>query len=159
MRTRQSGTERRRGDEFVSTGCVQCGAVFADASQSCEQQFDKLLALDHARLQPWGSRHGLAFSTFALQHPRGRTPAQLAACWVMLYRVWIKGDNRAKLAAAMRERPDLPPAEWGVPPVPAVPAADTRYAITIADLGEFDADTYVRKLEEWGRATLAAWGA
>ena len=28
-----------------------------------------------------------------------------------------------------------------------------------ADLGEFDAETYPEKLEEWGRATLAAWMA
>jgi hypothetical protein len=131
--------------------------VFADTTQNCEEQFDKLLALDHSRVQPWGSRHGLAFSTFALQHPAGRTGPQLAACWVMLYRVWVKGDNRAKLAAAMRERQDMTPEEWGVPAVPPVPLAGTRYAVTIADLGEFDADTYVRKLEDWGRATLKAW--
>ena len=143
----------------MSTSCSQCGAVFADTSQNCEEQFDKLLALDHSRVQPWGSRHGLAFSTFALQHPNGRTPEQLSACWVMLYRVWMKGDNRAKLAAAMRERHGLPPAEWGVPPLPAVPPNGTRYGVTIADLGEFDADTYVKKLEDWGRATLAAWTA
>jgi hypothetical protein len=127
--------------------------------ESCEGRFDKLLALDHSRVQPWGSRHGLAFSTFALQHPRGRAPDQLAACWIMLYRVWVKGDNRAKLAAAMRSRQGRPPAEWDVPPVPAAPPAGTRYALTIADLGEFDADTYAHKLEEWGRATLAAWMA
>ena len=108
-------------------------------------------------MQPWGSRHGLAFSTFAMQHPDGRTREQLAACWVMLYRVWIKGDNRAKLAAAMRERQSMPPEEWGVPALPAAPTASPRYAVTIADLGEFDADSYVQKLEEWGRATLAAW--
>ena len=141
----------------MSKSCAQCGAVFADPSQSCEEQFDKLLALDHSRVQPWGSRHGLAFSTFALQHPEGRTAAQLAACWIMLYRVWMKGDNRAKLAAAMRERQNLPPAEWDVPPLPAAPPAGTRYAVTIADLGEFDAATYVQKLEDWGRATLSAW--
>jgi hypothetical protein len=142
----------------VTTPCVQCGAVFAGEGDTCEEQFDKLLALDHSRVQPWGSRHGLAFSTFALQHPNDRGAAQLTACWIMLYRVWIKGDNRAKLAAAMRSRQDLPPQEWDVPPLPPIPAAGTRYAVTIADLGEFDADSYVHKLEEWGKATLAAWG-
>jgi hypothetical protein len=142
----------------VNKPCPQCGAVFGDATQTCEEQFDRLLALDHSRVQPWGSRHGLAFSTFALQHPDGRTAAQLAACWVMLYRVWIKGDNRAKLAAAMRTRQDLPPAEWGVPALPATPDGP-RYAVTIADLGDFDADTYVHKLEDWGRATLTVWAA
>ena len=139
--------------------CPQCGAVFSEAESSCEEQFDKLLALDHSRVQPWGSRHGLAFSTFAMQHPNGRTSAQLAACWIMLYRVWIKGDNRAKLAASMRARQDLTTAEWGVPSLPAVPPAGTRYAVTIADLGGFDAETYAVKLEEWGRATLSAWMA
>jgi hypothetical protein len=139
--------------------CAQCGATYADPTQSCEQQFDKLLALDHSRVQPWGSRHGLAFSTFALQHPDGRTPGQLAACWIMLYRVWMKGDNRAKLAAAMRARQDMSPEEWGVPSLPKTPPAGTKYTTTIAHLGEFDADSYVHKLEEWGRATLAAWMA
>jgi hypothetical protein len=131
--------------------------VFADAAGSCEEQFDKLLALDHSRVQPWGSRHGLAFATFAMQHPQGRTPAQLAACWVMLYRVWMKGDNRAKLAAAMRERQNRPTAEWDVPDLPPAPPSGARYDVTIADLGEFDADTYVKKLEDWGRATLKRW--
>jgi Family of unknown function (DUF5946) len=141
----------------MTTPCAQCGALFTDSAASCAERFDVLLALDHSRLQPWGSRHGLAFSTFALQHPEGRTPAQLAACWTMLYRVWIKGDNRAKLAAAMRARQDMSPEEWGVPSLPPVPAAGTRYAVTIADLGEFNEETYAAKLEEWGRATLASW--
>jgi hypothetical protein len=143
----------------MSAACPQCGATFADSSSSCEAKFDHLLALDHSHVQPWGSRHGVAFSTFVLQHPGGRTAVQLTACWIMLYRVWMKGDNRAKLAAAMRARQNLPPAEWDVPPLPSVPAAGTRYAMTIADLGDFDADTYVHKLEEWGRATLAVWSA
>lgn len=140
----------------MSSPCPQCGARFADPSQTCEDQFDRLLALDHSRVQPWGSRHGLAFSTFALQHPGGRTPAQLAGCWVMLHRVWIEGDNRAKLAASMRARQNLPPEDWGVPPLPKVPG-EPRYAVTIADLGNFDAETYIEKLEQWGRATLEAW--
>jgi len=143
----------------MSSPCTQCGAKFEGDERSCEEQFDRLLALDHSRVQPFGSRHGLAFSTFALQHPDGRDEAQLTACWIMLYRVWVKGDNRAKLAAAMRERRDTPTSEWDVPPLPAPPPPGTRYAVTIADFGEFDAETYVAKLEEWGRATLAAWMA
>ena len=143
----------------MSAACAQCGADFIDATDSCEERFDHLLALDHQRLQPWGSRHGLAFSTFALQHPNGRATAQLAACWTMLYRVWMKGDNRAKLAAAMRERQDMSPEEWGVPSLPVTPPVGAKYTVTIADLGAFDADTYAHKLEEWGRATLEVWSA
>jgi len=94
-----------------------------------------------------------------MQHPERRTPDQLTACWIMLHRVLIEGDNRAKLAAAMRSRQGLTPAEWGVPPLPPVPPAGTRYEVTIADLGAFDADSYPLQLERWGRATLAGWMA
>ncbi len=141
----------------MTVSCSQCGAVFTDSDRSCAERFDALLAFDHSREEPWGSRHGLAFSTFALQHPEGRSAEQLTACWIILYRVWVKGDNRAKLAAAMRVRQNAPPAEWDVPGRPSIPPAGTRYAVTIADLAEFNAETYVKKLEEWGRATLVTW--
>ena len=46
-----------------------------------------------------------------------------------------------------------------MPPLPAAPFPGAGYAVTIADLGEFDAETYTARLEDWGRATLAAWTA
>ena len=48
--------------------CPQCGGALASPDDSCASRFDTLLALDHSRQEPWGSRHASAFATFALQH-------------------------------------------------------------------------------------------
>ena len=50
-------------------------------------RFELLLALDHSRAEPWGSRHGQAFAAFALQHPV-RHAASLDVAWELLYRVY-----------------------------------------------------------------------
>src|SRR5712664_2891954 len=47
--------------------CPQCGAVYPPPPTSCADQFAVLLALDHSRREPWGSRHGLAFAAYSLQ--------------------------------------------------------------------------------------------
>ena len=58
----------------MSATCNECGARYGNSTDSCVVRFDQLLALDHSRREPWGSRHGLAFAVFALQHPQ-RYPA------------------------------------------------------------------------------------
>jgi hypothetical protein len=49
------------------------------------------------------------------------------------------------------------------PPGWAVPARAVRPgcapAVTIVDLGDFDAATYAARLDDWCRAALVAWGA
>ena len=55
---------------MTPTRCDECGARYTEPGDSCQARFDQLLALDHSRQEPWGSRHGLAFAAFALQHPR-----------------------------------------------------------------------------------------
>lgn len=50
------------------TRCADCGAAWRDGEDSCAARFDRLLALDHSRREPWGSRHGIAFAVYALQH-------------------------------------------------------------------------------------------
>src|SRR5205823_8749822 len=49
--------------------CAECGAMYIDEFDSCAARFETLLAVDHSRREPWGSRHGQAFAAFALQHP------------------------------------------------------------------------------------------
>ncbi len=66
--------------------CPECGAAYQAAGDSCGARFDALLALDHARREPWGSRHGLAFAAFALQHPAAHA-ASLDRAWAALHRV------------------------------------------------------------------------
>jgi len=48
------------------TRCPECGASYATEDDSCSARFERLLALDHSRQEPWGSRHGQAFAAFAL---------------------------------------------------------------------------------------------
>jgi hypothetical protein len=63
---------------LTSNSCEQCGAFLGEPAVTCEERFANLLALDHSRQEPWGSRHGLAFSAYTLQHPAGQSPDVLA---------------------------------------------------------------------------------
>jgi hypothetical protein len=138
--------------------CSQCGAGYEAADDSCESRFDALLALDHSRREPWGSRHGSTFSAFTLQHPRGRPREALEQCWTLLYRIWIGGDDPQAVAQGLRRVNAGEEVSWTVPPLPADAGAPRRFSVTIADLGDFDADRFAPMLEAWCRATLEAFG-
>lgn len=137
------------------TRCDECGAQYSVPGDSCQARFDQLLALDHSRQEPWGSRHGLAFATFALQHPQRFCSATVAQAREMIARVVLDGEPLARVVAELRARPrpSSPP-----PPPAARPRVPTPFAVTIADLGAFDADTYRAALERWARAALGAPG-
>ena len=138
-----------------ATACPECGARYLDASDSCAARFDALLALDHSRREPWGSRHGQAFAAFALQHPMQHA-SSLEVAWVALWRIYMDGAGATDVFASLRaSRGEIPPA-WRVPkrPLSRVRAPE----VTIADLADFDAETYADRLDSWCRATLASWG-
>lgn len=135
--------------------CSGCGASYEIQGDSCDARFNNLLALDHSRQEPWGSRHGIAFAVFALQHP-GRFPeGTLDRSWQILYRVYVSGDEPARVIGAARRAQSVP-LDWKLPPVPAIPSGYP--AITIADLGEFAAEKYVALLDAWARGTMTWWG-
>jgi hypothetical protein len=135
--------------------CSECGASYEIQGDSCDARFNNLLALDHSRQEPWGSRHGIAFAVFALQHP-GRFPEDtLNRTWQILHRVYVSGDEPARVIGASKRAQSVPLA-WNVPPVPAIPSGSP--AITIADLGEFEAAKYAGLLDAWARATMTWWG-
>jgi hypothetical protein len=135
--------------------CPECGAVYARDADDCGARFDALLALDHSRTEPWGSRHGLAFSAFALQHP-GRFPPDVAGrAWIMLYSVYILGSDYQRVTTAMRRMGRQNP-DWGIPPLPAGKARPP-FTVTIANLGSFEAEKYPELLDRWCNATLAGW--
>ncbi|MGH7617068.1 MAG: DUF5946 family protein [Gemmatimonadaceae bacterium] len=140
----------------VITQCPECGATYASDVDSCRARFDQLLALDHSRQEPWGPRHGQAFAAFALQHPTTHR-ASLDAAWVMLYRIYCLHQPVAAVIASARRRATVASDSGGVPARLAERVAAPR--ITIADLGEFMATTYPERLDDWCRASLAAWGA
>lgn len=126
---------------------------------TCSDRFAELLALDHSRTEPWGSRHGLAFSAYVLQHTREYAVDVSAGAWRMLYRVVVHGADRSHVAAEMRALRGGSPAYAHVPPFPGGRPAPAAFAMTIADLGTFDAAAYPALLDGWCRATLAAHGA
>ena len=138
------------------TTCDECGAIYTADGDSCSARFDQLLALDHSRREPWGSRHGQAFAAFALQHPR-TFDAALDHAWAALHRIYVEGvDARRVYTELVRGGGELPH-WWLVIPRPArrvaVPAT-----VTIGDLGDFAAETYPLRLDAWCRASLASWG-
>jgi hypothetical protein len=136
--------------------CPECGATYSALDDSCAARFETLLALDHSRQEPWGSRHGEAFAAYALQHPAMHA-ASLDRAWLVLQQICVKGMAPDRVFGALvAARGKMPPG-WEVPARAARPVRAP--AITIADLGDFDAATYAGRLDEWCRAALAAWGA
>jgi hypothetical protein len=125
---------------------------------SCETRFQALLALDHSRREPWGSRHGSAFAVFTLQHPAGQTREVLERCWTLLYRIWVAGDDPEVVTRALRQMNEGRPGCLNAPPLPSDAGGPKRFPVTIERLGDFEAEQYPRLLERWCRATLETIG-
>ncbi|HKO16168.1 MAG TPA: DUF5946 family protein [Gemmatimonadaceae bacterium] len=134
--------------------CAECGASYLHEGESCVTRFERLLALDHSRSEPWGSRHGQAFAAFALQHP-ARYGKSLDAAWTLLFRIYECKEPPTRVIASLRHPSARDHGGVGIPARPQHQAA--RPGVTIADLGEFAADVYPRQLDEWCQATLRAW--
>jgi hypothetical protein len=135
--------------------CEQCGAA---TTVTCADRFAALLALDHSRQEPWGSRHGLAFAAYTLQHSATQRLDVLERCWLMLCRVYLSGDDRLRVARALRAHGALTPTDWQAPPFPRRDTPPRAFETTIADLGDFAAGNYGRRLDAWCYATLRGWG-
>ncbi|MBV8207928.1 MAG: hypothetical protein JO041_14150 [Acidobacteria bacterium] len=124
--------------------------MFEGEIQSCATRFHELLALDHSQREPWGSRHGLAFATYALQHPGAFPAATLDRSWIALHRIYGCGDDPGRVFERFRREGNR--ARWDSPPRPTPPEQFPR--VTIADLANFEAETYAEMLDQWARATL-----
>jgi Family of unknown function (DUF5946) len=133
------------------TRCEECGARYRDAADSCQGRFEQLLALDHSRQEPWGSRHGLAFAAFALQHPRPYSAATVASARELIQRVAGNGESLAQVVAEFRARRQETAAH-------VAPTSAPDFAVTIADLDTFAAATYPDDLLRWARAALGEPG-
>ncbi len=134
--------------------CPECGARYADADDSCRARFHHLLALDHSRQEPWGSRHALAFAAFVLQHPGQYDPASVARSRELLTRVLVKGAPLVQVVREMRADPKPATAASAG----AGPVEGSSYAVTIADLGHFEAEAYPDALDRWCRSALEPRG-
>jgi len=136
--------------------CSECGASYDVPGDSCAARFDNLLALDHSHQQPWGSRHLIAVSIYALQHPKRFPAGTVDRSWKVLHRIYVSGDELERVIRASRRAQSVP-LDWDVPPIPPLPSGYPT--MTIADLGEFAAEKYVALLDAWARATLTSLGA
>jgi hypothetical protein len=136
--------------------CPECGARYTTAGDSCDARFSALLALDHSRHEPWGSRHGQAFAALALEHPI-RHATSLEAAWNLLYRIYRLHEPTHAVVASLRQTAGRPRPNTGVPPRSPTQVAAPQ--ITIADLSDFAESTYPAQLDAWCRAALASWDA
>lgn len=129
--------------------------MYSVDGDSCRTRFDALLALDHSRQEPWGSRHGQAFAAYALQHAATFGPS-LDRVWAALYQIYVAGNAPSVVFEQLRSRRGALPPEWNVPVRPLRPVAQPE--VTIADLADFEPASYPVKLDAWCRAALAMWG-
>ncbi|MFI9461173.1 DUF5946 family protein [Streptomyces xiamenensis] len=144
--------------------CAACGAETAGAS--CEERFERLLALDHSQREPWGPLHGVVVACFLLQHPGhplagpGSPGPRLA-----LLRAFLDGgrDGLRALTGALRRgnshrRRGAPP--WpGAEPEPPERPAPTAFGVTLADVavdGGFPAAGHEERVRAWAADTLTA---
>ena len=137
--------------------CPDCGATNAAGEPDCTERFNSLLALDHSRQEPWGSRHALAVAAYSLQHPSSWPREVLERSWLILYQVLVRGADWVRLTTALRRRPETRPGEWDTPPLPGAPATRS-FTMTIRDLGDFPAPEYPDQVAAWCRAAFSGWG-
>ncbi|MER7847014.1 DUF5946 family protein [Kitasatospora sp. NPDC096077] len=136
--------------------CGECGA------RDCTSLFHLLLALDHARAEPWGPLHGVSVSCFLLQHP-GRLPGDGGAGARAFLRAYLTGGLPAVERLIGRARRANSHRVTGGPPrsVTAAPAAPRGgFAVTIEQValdGTFPAAGFPERVRDWATATLAAW--
>ena len=149
------GTAGRSDTERSDTECAECGAGVRLGS--CTELFHGLLALDHQRLQPWGSFHGLNVACYSLQHPSRTSVAVLGGQWHVVT-TFLAGGLAAvhafgaeMLRANRRKAGPLP--TFDPPPVRSRSAT-----VTIADLsvdGTFPAAGYALRILQWARSIRA----
>ena len=139
----------------MESKCPSCGAAYSTPGDCCAARFDELLALDHSRTEPWGSRHAIAFSVFALQHADRFDRKVLQRSWTLLCNVCEQGHDLQRITAAFR-RSGNKDTGWESAPLPSG-SPTPPFAVTIADLGAFGAETYPELLDRWCNATLAHW--
>ncbi|RCV47686.1 DUF5946 family protein [Marinitenerispora sediminis] len=146
------------------THCPECHAP--SVPRSCEDLFQKLLALDHSRQPPWGPLHGVSVSCFLLQHHSRIPAAGAAAPWAILH-AYLEGGldsvnrrtGRARRSNSHRGHDNAPVTTLGTA-VPATNRPPTRFRYTITDVaqdGGFPASGFPERVQAWAAATVDAW--
>lgn len=139
------------------TTCSECGTT---GEIPCTTLFDRLLALDHSRAEPWGPLHGVVVACYRLQHP-----AQLPEgpeVLLELLRVFVaEGSAGARRFTEHRRRANSHRNRGRTPaPHEPVAVAPDGFLVTIGDVavdGTFPAPGYEQRVRAWADTTLAAW--
>ncbi|MFG2395908.1 DUF5946 family protein [Streptomyces lydicus] len=148
--------------------CTECGAPMGP--RSCDELFDALLALDHARQAPWGPLHGVSVSCFLLQHP-SRLPADDGAmAWALLQAYLaggldevnqLVGQARRGNSHRVKDRSSHDVRDAAQPPRDANRNAPrSRFSVTIHDVavdGSFPSSEFAERVRAWAAATVDAW--
>ncbi|MEU1875918.1 DUF5946 family protein [Streptosporangium sp. NPDC020072] len=146
------------------TRCPECGAP--TRPHSCQELFEIVLALDHSRLPPWGSLHGVTVSCFLLQHPSRLLGAAPTRPWTILH-TYLDGGLTAVTRLTEHTRRanshrDTRPSEavFGAP-VTLIPPP-TAFSVTIHDVaqdGTFPAEGFPERLTAWAKDCITGWSS
>ncbi|TCP57465.1 hypothetical protein EV191_1011421 [Tamaricihabitans halophyticus] len=143
------------------TSCSDCGAA-----ANCAELFDRLLALDHAREEPWGPLHSIVVACYFLQHPAAEADASTQWGFLQVYLRDGLAAVHARQATARRRNSHRhsgrSPHDGLFADVPQLPANGPArpFTMTIADVsagGDFPAEGHTERVRAWAAATVAAW--
>jgi len=136
--------------------------------------FDRLLALDHSRAEPWGPLHAVTVTCYRLQHPATCAVGQEEPMLDLLrtYRDgglealhrWTEAARRSNThrRRAARSTPESSGLDSGptAQPPASRPDRPARFETTIADVavdGTFPAQGFADRMRTWAQATIRAW--
>lgn len=140
--------------------CSDCGA--STDRWTCEELFQRLLALDHQRLEPWGPFHGISVACYLLQHPSPHGPQHRGARLELVATFCEEGlDGFRRVTGAARARNSHRASTQGAAPTPDDPGPSVAaFGTTIHDVavdGTFPADGFAERVGEWADAVRAGW--
>nr|WP_236540372.1 DUF5946 family protein [Spiractinospora alimapuensis] len=139
--------------------CPECGTT---SEVPCATLFNRLLALDHSRAEPWGPLHGVAVACYRLQH--GSQLPEGSDVLLGLLRVFVdEGAAAAHRFAEGRRRANSHRNRGAARPAYApTTVSPNGFRVTLADVaadGTFPASGYERRVRDWADATITAWDA
>ena len=134
--------------------CPICGAFYQE-DLTCQSVFDQFLALEFSN-PAYGAVHFLTVSCYMIQHGRY---SDIALIWIEkqlrdYFETGISADQ-IRLQAGKEASQEI--RDWKVNRQPGEPEqAKIAWTVTILDVAlEYqDAESYIKQIEKWARATL-----
>ena len=139
----------------MTVRCAECGGV-SDVTGRCRVLFERLLALEFSRAEPWGPLHGLTVAVHALQHPAQFPAVDTSGWWTALHVYVVHGfESAARMWSTASGESGVAPFADTPPMSPESPT----FTVTIGDVagprGDFPAAGHAERVSGWARATYA----